>query len=100
MRCGVGGKIYVLHTSEAIEQEQTTEIRKELNAKKENWLWRHWKKQGNACKLENVLRFLTSGVMCFVEFYKLRKKKKNPNWSPRRKQGFLSLSSSGALFVV
>lgn len=28
MRCGVGGKIYVSHTSEAIEQEQTTEIRK------------------------------------------------------------------------
>lgn len=28
MRCGVGGKSYVLHTSEAIEQEQTTEIRK------------------------------------------------------------------------
>lgn len=26
MRCGVGGKIYVLHTSEAIEQEQTAEI--------------------------------------------------------------------------
>lgn len=34
MRCGVGGKIYVLHTSEAIEQEQMTEIRKKTQCKK------------------------------------------------------------------
>lgn len=50
MRCGVGGKSYVLHTSEAIEQEQTTEIRKK--EKKWNWLWRLWNNKEMHVNLE------------------------------------------------
>lgn len=35
MRCWDGGKIYVLHTSGAIEQEQTIKTRKKITAKTE-----------------------------------------------------------------